>query len=190
MVAQNLSKQRTGLGGVVPSDTTTITPAKVRLWMDAVSTLQSRIIGECDLTVQGVNALLSSMFGVGYYETTQAFIDSSALFINAQSKRHKLYGVSQRNSMGGSIGQKIHIWYDVLVPAKADFQVGHSGRTAVSKPLGDPDKEPLDPVTARLMKDALKTHGRDYCPKCGWKDLHMYKMALRCNRCLYHVGGC
>jgi hypothetical protein len=46
-----------------------------------------------------------------------------------------------------------------------------------------------DKVTGRLMRDALKIHGKDECPKCSCKDLHFYRAVLRCSRCLTHVGG-
>ncbi len=46
-----------------------------------------------------------------------------------------------------------------------------------------------DRITAALVRDGLKTHGKAYCPDCRSKDLQMFKLALRCTRCRKIVGG-
>lgn len=51
-----------------------------------------------------------------------------------------------------------------------------------------PKEDGIDPVTSRLMTSALKTHGRDVCPKCGSPGSFI-RMALVCKD---HgtFGGC
>ena len=45
----------------------------------------------------------------------------------------------------------------------------------------DPEEPETDPVTRRLIDDALKTHGKDCCPKC-WHSGRFIRMALVCPR--------
>jgi len=52
---------------------------------------------------------------------------------------------------------------------------------------GNPAYE--DKVTAGLMKDALKTHGRTNCNRCASYDLKMVRTTLVCQRCKNIVGG-
>lgn len=46
-----------------------------------------------------------------------------------------------------------------------------------------------DKVTGALIKDALKTHGRENCPKCTSYNLKQVRTALFCERCKTMVGG-
>jgi len=44
---------------------------------------------------------------------------------------------------------------------------------------GEGDAPETDPVTRRLIDDALKTHGKDACPQC-WHQGRFVRMALVC----------
>lgn len=63
--------------------------------------------------------------------------------------------------MSGQISDRLRevLEHDLLVEFSAV-------RKTQAAPATEEDED-RDPVTDGLMRDALKTHGRDCCPKCG-----------------------
>lgn len=98
-----------------------------------------------------------------------------------------------------AVGKTAYGTYEVIVEDRHSTIVGYVYATISPWPTLTPKtttpEKPLHPnyedkVTRGLMRDALKTHGKDVCPKCRNQDLHFYRTVLRCSRCLTHVGGC
>lgn len=92
------------------------------------------------------------------------------------SNRHGLHEIACKQYSSNKDG---YIWARVS-------EVKHQ-KPVIKDVSGNPVYE--DKVTAGLMRDALKTHGRENCPKCSSFDLYNKRTAVFCRRCKTMVGG-
>lgn len=117
--------------------------------------------------------LLNRAFpGMGWFLTRGALSVALALGPN----RFGLHEIACKRYNGRNDG---FIWARVSL-------VQHQSRK-LKDTSGNPAYE--DKVTAGLMKDALKTHGRTNCNRCASYDLKMVRTTLVCQRCKNIVGG-
>ncbi len=97
-------------------------------------------------------------------------------------------------SVAVALGQNPHGLYEMAIQHKFTnisgwVYVSISGYPVLKpRPPANPNYD--DKITGRLIKDALKTHSKDYCPRCKSKEMHYHRMALRCSKCKTIIGGC